>query len=154
MLGDSLHDRDITSGFQTEIEAQTLTPILLFKGEFDSGDLNFWTGYGDLVWGGDTYNGSGDLIKIASVEETSQLQANNVTFELSGIKQSILSIILSEQIQGRPVSCWFGVLDSSLAVVADPYMIFKGKVDVATERISDDGTEATVLLSCESDLIE
>ena len=51
--------RDITSGFQTEIEAQSLNPLILGKAEFPGGDVNIWSGYGDIVYNSDTYSGKG-----------------------------------------------------------------------------------------------
>ncbi len=50
--------RDITSGFSQEISAQRLAPIVLAKAEFDSGDVNLWSGYGNIIWNGDTYLGA------------------------------------------------------------------------------------------------
>lgn len=143
--------RDITSGFQTEIEASVLRPIVLIKGEFDSGDLRFWTGYGELTFDSEVYTGSGDLVKMQRVEETQSLTANNVSFELSGIPSSIVSIALTEDYQGRPITAWFGVLDDNFSLIADPYQIFKGFMDVMT--IADDGETATITVSSESELI-
>lgn len=143
--------RDITSGFQTEIEADVLRPIIMIHGEFDSGDLRFWTGVGDLVYSGDTYTGSGDLLKMNSVSETQSLTANNVAFELSGLPSSIVAIALAEDYQGRPITAYFAVLDQDFNIIADPYVIFSGKMDVMT--ISDNGKEAVITVNCESDLI-
>ena len=84
--------RDITAGFQTEIEADQLQPILLYKAEFDSGDVRFWSGYGELTYDSEIYIGSGELLGVTRVEETKELTANNVTIELSGIPASIVSI--------------------------------------------------------------
>jgi len=143
--------RDITSGFQTEIEASTLSPIILIKAEFDSGDLRFWTGYNDITYDSEVYTGSGDLIKMERVSETQALSANGVSFELSGIPSSIVSIALSEDYQGRTITSWFGVLDASGAIISDPYQIFKGIMD--TMVIADDGETAKVTVNSESELI-
>lgn len=143
--------RDITSGFQTEIEADVLRPIMMVHGEFDSGDLRFWSGYGELDWNGDIFTGSGDLLKMNSVGETQSLTANNVTFELSGLPTSIVAIALGENYQGRRITAYFAVLDENFALIADPYVVFSGFMDVMT--ISDSGDEATITINCESDLI-
>lgn len=143
--------RDITSGFETEIDAKNLAPIILIKAEFDSGDLRFWTGYGEITFNSEVYTGSGDLIKMNSVEETQSLSANNVAFELSGIPSSLVSIALSEDYQGRIITAWFGVLDNNGAIIADPYQIFSGYMDVM--NIQDDGETATITVNSESELI-
>lgn len=144
--------RDITAGFQTEIEADQLSPILLYKAEFDSGDVRFWSGYGELTFNAETYVGSGQLLNITRVEETSDLVANNVTIELSGIPASIISIALTEDYQSRPVTVWFGVIDTNGALVADPYQIFKGKIDIM--NMMDNGNDGVIKVLCESDLID
>lgn len=144
--------RDITAGFQTEIESSSLLPILLFKAEFDGGHTRFWTGIGDLTFDSEIYTGSGDLIRIERVDETQDLVSNSVRVQLSGVPSSIVSIALAEPYQGRPITLWFGVIDRSTgALIADPYQIFKGKMDVMT--LEDSGSEAKILLDSESDLI-
>lgn len=144
--------RDITTGFQTEIEADSLQPILLVKAEFDEGDVNFWTGFGDLVFDGDTYNGAGNLLAVTQVQETQELKANNVTFQLTGLPSSIIAIALDTNYQGRPITLFFGALDSDFNLVVDPYQLFSGKMD--TMRINDNGDTATIDILSESDLID
>jgi hypothetical protein len=143
--------RDITSGFEAEIDASVLRPIILIKAEFDSGDLRFWTGYGELTYDSEIYTGSGDLIQMNRVDETQSLTANNVSFELSGIPSSLVSIALAEDYQGRPINAWFGVLDSNFSLIADLYQIFSGYMD--TMQIEDDGLNAKIRVNSESELI-
>lgn len=143
--------RDITSGFSTEISASRLKPILLFKAVFDSGDLRLWTGYGELNYNSEIYTGSGDLLKIAQLAETQELVANGASFELSGIPSSLVSIALNESYQGRPISCYFAVLDDANSIIADPYQVFSGLMDVM--EIEDTGESAKIKVDAESDLI-
>ncbi len=143
--------RDITSGLQTETDSDSLSPILIFKAEFDSGDLNLWTGYGELIWNSDTYVGSGDLVEMSPIEESQTLSASGVTFELSGVDGAIISIAQNEDTFYRPITAWFAVLDSDGNLIADPYKVFSGKIDGLEWR--DDGETAGVVISCEGDLI-
>lgn len=143
--------RNITPALLAETDSESLKPILFFKGEFPSGDIRFWTGYGQISFDSEIYIGSGQLIEISAVEETQELTANNVTFELSGVDNAIISIALNEDSQGSPVTAWFGVLDETSQIVADPYEIFKGKIDDI--RWKDNGKTAGVSIPCESDLI-
>lgn len=144
--------RDITSGFQTEIEASQLRPILLLKAEFDSGNVFMFTGVGTISWGGDDYLGGGNLLSIESIEETNELKAASTRFKVSGVPSSSLSLALSEDYQGRPISCYFGVLNSSGAIIADPYLVFKGKMDIM--EITDSGETSEIIISAENDLID
>ena len=144
--------RDITSGFQTEIEASSLSPIIMIKAEFDSGDTLAWSGYGNLVYDGDTFVGTGTFLSISEIEETQKLQANSVSFALSGIPSSYVSLALSEDFQGRKITAWFAVLDSSGSIISNPYQIFSGRMD--SMEIYDDGSDSRITVSAESDLID
>lgn len=144
--------RDITSGFQTEIEAQSLSPAILVKGEFDGGDVLVWSGYGDIIYNAETYSGAGTLLNISEVEETQKMQANGVTFSISGIPSSLVSLALSDNYQGKPITAWFAVLDSSGSLIADPYQLFSGKMDVM--EINDDGETAIITIRAENDLVD
>lgn len=143
--------RSMTSGMLTEISASELRPLFLIKAEFDSGDVLFWTGYGSIVWNSETYTGAGQLLAIDQVRETQELVAQGVDLTLSGIPQELVAIALAENYQGRPLTIWFGCLDSAGSVVDDPYMIFKGRMDVMV--IEDDAETARIVVSSESDLI-
>lgn len=143
--------RDITSGFETEIDASSLKPLILIKAEFDSGDLRIWTGYEDKVYNSETYTGAGFLLKISPVQETKEMRANNVNFELSNMESSIISLALTEKYRGRSITVWFGVQDES-GLITNVQRIFKGKMDVM--EIKDNGETGTLSLSAESDLQE
>lgn len=142
--------RDITAPMLAEFAAPNNRPFVLLKFEFDSGDLNLWDGVGDLDWSGDTYIGAGNLLGISAVTETEAITANAVTFTLSGIQSDIISIALSEDYQGRPVSMWTGMFDADKAIVEDPVLIFSGSMDVM--GITEGGDTAIVSVVAESQL--
>ncbi len=144
--------RSLTSGMVTEVTGSALTPIYLVKASFDSGNLNLWSGIGDLVWGADTYTGAGDLINIGDIQETNQMQALNVTFTLNGLNSSVISSAYNENYQQRPIYCWLGCLDSAGALIADPEPVFQGLMDVMI--ITEAGNTASIGVSCESRTID
>lgn len=143
--------RDITTGFEAEIEASALKPCILVKAEFDSGDLRLWSGLTEITYNAEAYTGAGNLLSVSAVQETQDLKANNVNFGLSGIPSSLVSIALSEDYQGRRITAWFGVLNDS-GLISDPYKIFSGFMDVMS--LSDGGETAEITLSAENELIE
>lgn len=144
--------RNITAAFRTELNAESLRPAVLVKGGFDSGDLNLWTGVGDIVFDGDTYQGTGNLLNIEQIQETQKLQANGVVFVMNGAVDALVSIALSESYQWRPISAWLAVLDEDFQLIADPHKIFSGKMDVM--EISDNGEASTIAVNAESNLID
>jgi hypothetical protein len=143
--------RDLTAAFTTAITAGTVRPILLMEGQFDGGTLRFWTGYGDLTWDGQTWTGSGDLLKVDPAEETQNVEAPGAAFSLTGIKSSLISTALSDDFQGRPARIWFGQLDDSGSVISDPVLIFSGKMDEMP--ITEDPENPEIHLTAENDLV-
>jgi len=144
--------RSLTAGMVTEVTASQLAPIVIIKAEFDGGDLRLWSGIGDLTYSSETYTGVGNIMALREITETTSLEATGIEITLSGIASSIIAIALAENYQGRPITVWFGALNNSGAIIADPYQIFKGRMDVL--EIMESGETATVTMKCESRLID
>lgn len=143
--------RGITSGLNTEVTASELEPIFLIDLEFDSGALYFWNGVNTLTWSGNDYIGGGNLLSISPIVETNDIRAVGVNLTMSGLPSDLISIALTEAYQGQPVKIRFAAMSSG-AVVADPYLIFDGRMDVLS--IDDAGDTATINLSAESRMID
>jgi hypothetical protein len=136
----------------TQVTAAELQPVILFKAEFDSGDVLLWTGIGEIDYDGDTYTGAGNLIGVSSIDETTGIEARGASFNLSGANSAILSLALTEDYQGRAITAFFGVLDTTLSLVSDPIILFKGIMDVI--RLDDSGNVATITVAAENRLID
>lgn len=143
--------RDLTTDFKNGITAGTVSPVVLVTAEFDSETLRFWNGIGTFSYGGNNYTGAGTLLKISEVTETQNVEARGATFELSGIPSSLIAIALAEDYQDRPIYQDFAILDSSGAVISDPFRFFSGKADVMSPEIG--GKFAKIKLTAENDLI-
>lgn len=144
--------RSLTTAFKNHIAGASVTPILLFYADFPSGAVRAWTGYGNLVWGGDTYTGVGDLGGVDRVEESTDQSAKGIVFTLAGIPSALITIALADAYQGRTCSLWLGAMDSAGAVIADPYLFFSGRMDVM--EIEDSGETARIRLTGENRLID
>ena len=73
-----------------------------------------------------------------------------MTVTLSGIPSSLIATALAEDYMGRVATVWFGTLDSSGALVADPEPVFGGLID--SMPITDAGETATIELQIENRL--
>ena len=144
--------RGVTSAVNTIFESNSVSPFVAIDLDFDGGNFVAWTGYGNLTFGGTTYIGSGDFLNISNILENAEVQANNVTISLSGIPSTLISSSLNETYQGRSCKVYLGVLNSSNAVVSDPYLIFSGRMDLMS--IDDGGQTCTISVSAESRLID
>lgn len=144
--------RNLSTGVKNEITAKRFRPVLFFKFSFDSGDLNLWNGIGPIPWNAETWQGSGDLLSVSPVTETQETEAVGVEFVLTGIKTSIVAIALNEDYQGRLVHMWLAMLDAGQNVISEPYLHFKGRMDVMT--IEDSGDTASIAVTAESVLVD
>ena len=147
--------RDITSDFNTAIKSTVVQPIFAIELEFSDGTLRFWNGYGSITMtaGGSSkvFTGTGDLLSISPVEESSTLQMNGISVALTGIKSSLVSTALSAQYTNRDAALYMGLYNASGSVIADVYTLFKGKMDVL--NITEQADTATITLNIESRLV-
>jgi len=143
--------RDLTTEAQAAFLASAKLPAFFWEGEFNTGTLRLWSGVGPIEWNGHTWSGAGDLAGISPIEETTDVVANGISFSFSGIDPSMIATALGEITQGRPVKLWLGMLQQDGSVIADPSMVFAGRMDVPT---IDEGAEtSTITLTVESRLV-
>jgi len=144
--------RQLTTALEAATLAPVVRPALLVGLDFASGPLRLWSGIGKLTWAGNDYLGAGQLLAVAPATETQGLSAEGATLALSGIPAELLSIALAEAYQGRSAKVWLAAFDLSGALVADPYLIFDGRMDVMT--IDEAGETSTISVTAESRLID
>lgn len=143
--------RVLSAEMQAVASAELVRPIYLMKAEFDSGDLNLWSGMGSITFGSDEYLGAGDFISISAINESSELTASGISVNLVGVKQSLLSIARDEPYQGRAITFHLGALDENGDLIASPVVIFSGFMDVM--KIADSGETSVITMTCENKLI-
>lgn len=156
--------RTLTSGMQTVATADVVRPIflvqLLFDDVYNTEDppelihtqLYLWNGIGDLTVDSVTYVGTGTLLDISSMKESSDLTANGMSLTLSGVTEPLISKARDVDYQGREVKIFLGAMDATNTVIADPALIFSGFMD--TMIITDGAETATIRLTVENRLIE
>ena len=142
--------RDLTAAVETIVDSAEVQPFLLFEGEFVSGYVRAWSGMGDLSWNSQTWTGTGTLLSISNIEETSDGSARGVTATLSGLSSDLISLALADVRQGASGKVWLGFLDNG--VVDDPVLLFEGRLDIPA--IQEDGDTSSISISYESRLID
>jgi hypothetical protein len=140
--------RTLTAGVQTAIAQAQITPLMFVELDFASGFLRLTTAGHDVPWNGHTWTGVGLLGKVDAIGESAALEATGVKLTLSGIDSAIIAIALQEDYQGRPAKLWLAFVNDSGAIVADPLLVFVGRMD--TMQVAD-GETATVVLNLENE---
>jgi hypothetical protein len=137
---------------KSAVTADLVRPITLVQCAFDSGDLNLWSGIGNLTVDSVEYVGAGTLLQIGEIAESAELQANGLTVALSGITEPLISKARDEDYQGRELKVLLGAIDSEGDVTANPVILFSGFMD--TMVINDGAETATIQITVENRLIE
>ncbi len=143
---------DLTSGTSDELSAQQVNLAFFVEIEFSSGVINLWSGIGDISWDTKTWTGAGNLLMITPARETTGVTATGLTISLTGVDPAFISLALIEARQNKPVSCWFGFLDSSGVVIVDPYKFFTGLFNYIV--INEGEKSAIITVTAENDLIK
>lgn len=118
--------------------------------DFPSGHVRVWAGYGDLVIGGNTFSGLGDLGSIGVVPERVGLDAQQKVYELAGVDFSLIPQSELDNSFGRSTIEYIGFLNSSGQLVATPEINFEGRIDTCT-RI--DGKQPVIRVAVEHRLV-
>lgn len=130
--------RRLSASFLAALDQPILYPIAFFEGEFATGTLRLWTGFGDRAWNGKTWNGIGWLIGISEVEETAEVKATSLTIGLTA-NQELVSVTLGQIRRNKPLSIWLG-LNAPPVTIGDPFTgetIGEGAVELL---LGDSGT--------------
>ena len=145
--------RSIGSNFSTALSSDEIRPFLAVSILFDT-PLNLWTGYHTVTIDSSTYIGSGNLLEVSSIQESSEVKATGMSISLSGLDSSIVSSALTENVQGTSVRVYFGVLETSSnadSIVDSPYKFFEGFLD--TMVIEEEGDTSRISITVENKLI-
>lgn len=144
--------RELNSTITNAITSDSLQVFFAVDLLFDSpNELYFWTGYGTKTINGTDYVGSGDVMTISSVGETSEVSAKGVTLNFSGIDDSngsLFQAALTEAYQRRVCKIYFGISGSE----SDMIEIFTGYMDMLD--INQSGQGVDIQLTVESKLVD
>lgn len=143
--------RNLTSAVQAAFEASNVAMLVLVELDFESA-TQYLNNSGQIVtWNGHDWRGVGAMGAIEAVEETAGVQATTLTMKLSGVETGQISIMLSENYQGRSAKIYAAALDADYSVLADPVLIFQGLMD---QMQLDIGQKSEITLTVESRLAD
>ena len=137
--------RNAPSNFQSN----EVNLFLAVELEFDSGTIRIWNGYRDATIDGEEYIGTGSLLTVGNVEESSEVSAKGTAIALMGLDASIISIALQENYQNRRARIITGTIDDGSFT---SYTLFRGRMDIM--EIDEGAETATVRITAESRLID
>lgn len=137
--------KDYTAEFIAELSEQAVSSVFFIEIEFgNQSDGNdridyYCTASAPIEWDGHTWQGVGSILNVEPIQESDDLTAHGLKFVISGLTATSAEGFLTDEYQGRPCTCYFGLLDEN-GVVNTPEIEFKGRMDAPVRVIGDDGS--------------
>ena len=142
--------RDITAAVDAVLAGEHV-PYVMFVFMDTDNPVRVNTAPYTINWDGHDWLGAGLLGSISPVEEGSTLQMYGITLTLSGIPPEYINTAIGSHYQGRDCKVWLAPLDESMQIVADPVLVFSGRMDTMNIEI---GQTATISVTAESRLTD
>jgi len=140
--------RALTTAVKNEIATNDIRPIHLITIGFAT-PVNITDCSFDLtssVSGSSvTYSASDFILGISNDTEQTELSKSSLNLSLSGADQTFISTVLNENITNDTVDIYRGFLDSSNALISDPFLFYKGQIEGFS--IAENDTASTINLS-------
>ena len=92
-----------------------------------------------------TYTSNKFLVSYPEVSEETDISKSSISIALSGANQTYISLALAENIVNDSVTIYRAFLDANNAVIADPFLIYKGNIETYT--IAEDETSSALNLN-------
>ena len=124
--------RSLTSAVKTELATNDIRPVHLitigFATPVNLTDCSF--SLTSSVSGSSvTYNASDFILGISNHTEETDITKSSVSLNLSGADQTFISTVLNENVVNDSVDIFRGFLDDSNALISDPFLLYRGKID-------------------------
>lgn len=142
--------RGFTASVNSEIVNDNIRPLFLTKLEFEAQTLYLSSSF-EVTYDSNLYLNNGWFRGPSQIQEASDTRAEGFTIELSGISASLMSLVLSGSDHTKTGSLYLAFLNSSLALVTDPYLLAWGNLD--TIKIIDNEKESGCILTYEGEEI-
>ena len=124
--------RSLTSSIKTELATNDIRPVHLITIGFST-PVNITDCLFSLtssVSGSSvTYNASDFIMGVSDFTEETDVNLSPISITLSGADQTFISTVLNENVITDTVTIFRGFLDDNSALIADPFLLYKGTID-------------------------
>ena len=139
--------RSLTSAIKTELATNDIRPVHLITIGFGTPvnitDCSF--SITSSVSGSSvTYVASDFIMGLSDFTEETDVNLSPISITLSGADQTFISTVLNENVITDTVTIFRGFLNDSNALIADPFLFYKGTID--NFAISESDTASSVSL--------
>jgi hypothetical protein len=138
--------RDLTTAVKNEIVTDSLQPVNLIYINVGTA-LRVTDHYKDLTYDSNTYTASSLFTKLSSVTESSEIQVSNITVTFTGADQTITSLFLNNPYLEKEAEIYKGFIDGNETLIADPFLLFKGRIESFSINESLDNSKVNVVIA-------
>jgi hypothetical protein len=138
--------RSLTADLITELATDKLNPVELVYLGISTGTY-YTDHYKDLIFDGNTYTASSLFLGSSEVQETADVSVNNLTLKFSGADTTIISLLLNNDYMNVQAKLYRGFLDSSQALIADPFLLFDGRISNFALEENATGSSVSIIVA-------
>jgi hypothetical protein len=142
--------RSLSAAAATHVEGETTRFAILMELRLDSGDVNIWSGVGDLSWDSKTWQGLGAMGGLSGVAEATDLSDTVTRATLSHIPIAALPDFVEEFKTNNPVGreydLFLALLDSN-NLIEDVIPLTSGFIDGNSFTDGEEGAISLDLVS-------
>ncbi len=139
--------RSLTSAVKTELATNDIRPVHLITIGFGTPvnitDCSFPI-TSSVSGSSVTYSASDFIMGVSDFSEETDVNLSPISISLSGADQTFISTVLNENVINDAVTIFRGFLNDSNALIADPFLLYKGTID--NFAISESDTSSIVNL--------
>ena len=143
--------RALTTAVSTALAAEIVPCLLLVELDWPSGAVRVNNSAVTFAWNGHDWLGLAELGSVDAITEHADMEMSGVRLTLTGIPSAMISRVLGEHYQGRDCNIWMAPLDENYAVLADPVLVFPGRIDTAVITL---GESASIQISAENKMAD
>ena len=139
--------RSLTSAIKTELATNDIRPVHLITIGFGTAVNITDCGFpltSSVSGSSVTYSASDFIMGVSDFSEETDVNLSPISISLSGADQTFISVVLNENVINDAVTIFRGFLNDSNALIADPFLLYKGTID--NFAISESDTSSTVNL--------
>jgi hypothetical protein len=133
--------RSLTAGVIAELATNKLNPVELIYLGISTGTY-YTDHYKNLTFDGNTYTASSLFLGSSEVQENADVAVNTLSLKFSGADTTIISLLLNNNYMNKPVKVYRGFLNDSQELIADPFLLFDGRISSFT--LEEDTTSSSV----------
>jgi hypothetical protein len=147
-------NRGSTTAFQNEIVKDQSHPLHLIEVYLDSATYYVTDNFRDITYNSNTYTALGFFLNFDTIEESASISASKITLGLSGVDQTYTNLFLTENYVDRRVVIRKAFIDTSNALIADPVVIFDGRMDNPVITEDTDSGLATIGVTVSNQFVD